>query len=293
MTGVALKRSRFFSRKAFFKAIEFALKYHKYVFIDYEGIGNQLTPSQIKFLLEKTNNNIVVTIATRAKEFRSSGTFHFDNYLELFKYQNFKLNVVAGHPSCSTVNTRISKEGSLEDFVYKIGEHTNSVIFLGTEGIRTKFIENLRNLVKSSNSLIPFVLNGDYRLREKVFYPPLAVYSPLTHIISEEEAMKHVLSYLLRRKETIQEFLGHGLNPALVSTKWDKIGQGYKKVILEMYKRFILGSGNFQEQISMFRRSGVGLIVGNPMITDIYQDLVKSFALGVAMAVNNYKTLIV
>ncbi|MHA1974227.1 MAG: hypothetical protein ACTSW1_14605 [Candidatus Hodarchaeales archaeon] len=291
MTGIALKRSRFYSRKAFFNAINFASKYHKYVFIDYEGIGNQLTTSQLEMLLEKTSNNIVLTIATRAKEFRNKGTFYFDNYLELLKYKNFQLNVVAGHPAYSTVSTKVSKEESLEEYVYKIADYSSSIIFLGTEGIRTKFIVNLRNLVKSSNSLVPFVLNGDHRLEDKTFYPPLAVYSPLTHIVSDEEAIKYSLSYLLRRKEVSQEFLANGLNPVLSKIEWKQIGQKHKKILLKMYKRFILGSSNFQKKLWMFKKSGVGLIVGNPMINEIYQDFVKSFALGVAMTFNNYRTI--
>ncbi|WP_455140301.1 hypothetical protein [Candidatus Hodarchaeum mangrovi] len=284
LTGIALKRSQFLSYQAFLRAIDFSYKYHKFVFIDYEGIGSLLDPLQLKTILKSTTGVVVLTIAARASEFHQQGRFLLENYLETLSSQRLLYCVVAGYPFYSTIDCKNSITDAIPNILERIRKRTNSLIFLGTENIPTKYIVKWMN---SYQSIIPFMLHGDRRISTSVFNPPYGVYSPLTHIIADNYAIEYLIPYLLKRKEISKALAFYGYSPTSLSRlTWRCLNEREKTIITAGFQKYVLTSLNFQQCIKLFVKNKVRLIIANPAIKEFYEDLVRSFALGTALTIN-------
>ena len=283
-TGIALKRSQFLSHQAFIKAIKFSHKYHKFTFIDYEGIGSLLDPAQLNFIVENTTGIIVFTIAARASEFHQQGRFFLENYLETHLSSRLFFCVVAGHPFYSTVDCKNPFVTAIPNVLERIRNRTNSMIFLGTENIPTR---NILKWMNSYQSILPFMLHGDRRISASDFNPPLAVYCPLAHIIADNHAIEYLLPYLLRRKDISKALSFYGYPPTCLSRlKWQNLNESAKTILSAGLQKYALTSLNFQFCIKLFLKNKVRLIIGNPAIKEDYEDLVRSFALGTALTIN-------
>ena len=284
LTGIALKRSQFLSRQAFLRAINFSHKYHKFAFIEYEGIGLLLDPTQLKSILERTTGVIIFTIAARASEFHQQRRFLLENYLENLSSQRLMFCVVAGHPYYSTVNCKNSITNAIPNLLERIRKRKNSLIFLGTENIPTG---NILKWMNSYQSIIPLMLHGDQRISTSVFNPPLGVYSPLTHIIANNHAIEHLFPYLLRRKDISKALSFYGSSTTSLSKLgWKNLNEEIKTVINAGFQKYVLTALNFQSSIKLFMKNQVCLIIANPAINEYFEDLVRSFALGTALTIN-------
>jgi hypothetical protein len=114
----------------------------------------------------------------------------------------------------------------------------------------------------------------------KKFLPPIAVYSPLAHIIPDEEAIKSLLGYLIRRKATQQALKKKGYNliiPPMNKELWNELIPEIQSILQSSFDRFVLSSQNFQARVQEFIKTGVRLLVGNPAIPEISYKLIQHF----------------
>jgi hypothetical protein len=288
LTGIALKRSNFSSIQDFIDSIVFADQYHRFIFIDYEGIQNLLDPDQMKDVLEQTRNYLVLTVSVRSAEFHFNRKFLLENYLRLTRsYHHLAFCVVAGHPAYPSVDSQIPVIKAFHYVLSRIRRKTSTPLFLGTENISSNFIIKL---IREYNYILPFILHGDPRaIHAKLLKPPLAVYSPLTHLVSNEEAIKLLIEYLLRRRSTQLSLTKKGYFPSIRTTpaKWEELSPGVKKILKSNLQNSVLNSHNFISRIQEFLNNGVQLIVANPVIPHRYFDHVKNFQINTSFKSSN------
>lgn len=256
----------------------FADQYHKFIFIDYEGKRNLLDPEQIKDILQQTSNYLVLTVSVRSAEFHFNRKFLLENYLRLTRsYHNLAFCVVAGHPAYPSVDSQIPVEKAFHYVLSRIRRITSTPLFLGTENLSSNLVIRL---IQEYGYILPFLLHGDPRaIHTKLLKPPLAVYSPLTHLVSNEVAVKLLIEYLLRRRSTQLALTKKGYFPSIRVTpvKWEELSPGVKKILKSNLQKFVLNSNNFFSRIQEFLNNGVQLIVGNPVIPHLYFDHIKDF----------------
>jgi hypothetical protein len=278
MTGISLKRTSFRTTQEFLEIITFADKYHNFVFIDYEGENHLLEPKEIEQVLGQINHYLVFTIAVRGCEFHFQRKFLLENYLRLSRVNPHLLFcIVAGHPIYPSIDTQLSSIKAFHNVLARIRGKNSSLIFLGAENIASNEIQSL---CQQYTPIMPFLLHGDPRIVLKEFLPPLAVYSPLAHIIPDEEAIKSLLGYLIRRKATQQALKEKGYNlviPPMNKELWNELIPEIQSIMLSSFDRFVLTSQNFQTRLQEFIKNGVRLLVGNPAIPEISFKLIQHF----------------
>jgi len=278
LTGIALKRTNFPSINSYLNSILFADRYHRFIFIDYEGQKNLLDPDQVRSILEQTKNYIVFTISVRSAEFHMNRKYLLENYLRLLRsYPQLAFCIVAGHPAYPSVDTRIPIVKAFHYVLSRIRNKSDTPLFLGVENLSSKLI---MQLIEKNGYIVPFLLHGDPRaIQSRILKPPLAVYSPITHIVRDEVALKLLTSYLLRRRATQLDLAKRGYFPSIrsIPAKWDEISPGMKDILRTNFQKYVLTSQNFYSRIQAFSDNGVQLIVANPVIPDRYFDLVKNF----------------
>ena len=279
MTGIALKRTHFPNINAFLEAIVFADQYHNFVFLDYEGLKHLLDPNQLETIIEQIRHFLVFTIAVRGGEFHFQRKHLLENYLRLArKYSNLLFCIVAGHPAYPSVDTNLSSINGFHNILTRIRNKNSSVLFLGIENLSTSSVQKISHQYRP---IIPFILHGDSRaVRSNIFPPPLAVYSPLAHSIPDEEAIKSLLGYLLRRKATQQALKNKGYylsTPPINKEFWPELLPEIQTILRSSFHNFVLTSQNFHSRMRVFLKNGVQLVVGNPAIPEHFFDLIRSF----------------
>jgi hypothetical protein len=278
MTGIALKRTSFSTTQEFLEAITYADKFHNFVFIDYEGKNYLLRPKELKQIIEQIHHYLVFTIAVRGCEFHFQREFLLENYLRIARVNPHLLFcIVAGHPIYPSIDTQLSSIKAFHNVFTRIREKNSSVLFLGAENLASRIIQSLG--VKYT-PIVPFVLHGDSRIFLKKFHPPIAVYSPLAHIIPNEVAIKSLLGYLIRRKATQQTLKKKGYNfviPPMNKDLWNELIPEIQSILLSSFDRFVLTSQNFQARVQEFIKNGVRLLVGSPAIPEISFKLIQHF----------------
>lgn len=278
MTGIALKRTSFRTPREFLEAITFADKYHNFVFIDYEGQKYLLDPKELEQILEQIQHYLVFTIAVRGSEFHFQRRFLLENYLRVAKINpRLLFCIVAGHPNYPSIDTQLPSIKAFHNVFTRIRDKNSSVLFLGVENITLSKIQSLAQLY---SPIVPFILHGDSRIVSNKFQPPLAIYSPLAHIIPNDEAIKSLLGYLIRRKATQQALKKKGYNlliPPMNKQLWNELIPEIRSILQSSFDRFVLTSQNFSTWIQKFMQNGVRLLVGNPAIPEIIFELIQHF----------------
>ncbi len=279
LTGIALKRSHFSTYEDFLEAISFADQYHNFVFIDYEGIHHLLDPSQLETIIEQVCHNLVFTIAVRGYEFHFQRKFLLENYLRLTrKYPNLLFCVVAGHPTYSSIETRLSVIKAFHNVFTRIRSKNSSLLFLGIENVSSEIVNMLK---QEYYPIMPFILHGDPRaICSNEILPPFAVYSPLAHSVPDEMAIKSLLGYLLRRKMTQEALKKKGFcffTPPMDKQLFNELIPEIQSILWSSFDKFVLTSQNIQNRTETFIQNGVQLIVGNPAIPEQLFKLIRSF----------------
>lgn len=279
MTGIALKRTHFPNITTFLEAIVFADQYHNFVFLDYEGLKHLLDPNQLETIIKQIRHFLVFTIAVRSSEFHFQRKHLLENYLRLaMKYPNLLLCIVAGHPAYPSVDTKIPSIKGFHNVFTRIRNKYSSVLFLGIENLSSSSVQKLSQQYRP---IIPFILHGDSRaVCSNIFSSPLAVYSPLAHSIPDEEAIKSLLGYLLRRKATQQALKKKGYylsTPPINKELWPELLPEIQTILQSSFHKFVLTSQNFHSRMRDFLQNGVQLVVGNPAIPEHFFDLIRSF----------------
>ncbi|MFX1506214.1 MAG: hypothetical protein ACFFDC_08860 [Promethearchaeota archaeon] len=278
MTGIALKKTSFRTTQEFLEAIAYADRYHNFVFIDYEGQSNLLEPKELKQIIEQVHHYLVFTIAVRGCEFHFQRKFLLENYLRIAKVNSHLLFcIVAGHPIYPSIDTQLSSIKAFHNVFTRIRGKISSVLFLGVENVASNEIQSL---CQQYNPIVPFILHGDSRIVLNEFRPPIAVYSPLAHTIPDEEAIKSLIGYLIRRKATQQALKKKGYDlviPLMNKELWNELIPEIQSIFRSSFDRFVLTSQNFHSRIHVFIKNGVRLLVGNPAIYEISFELIQRF----------------
>lgn len=249
------------------------------MFLDYEGLKHLISPDLLETLIEQIRHFLVFIIAVRSCEFHFQRKYLLENYLRLArKFSNLLFCVVAGHPVYPSVNTELPSFQAFHNIFTRLRNRSSSVVFLGVENLSSRFV---RGLSQKYKPVIPFLLHGDPRaVHSSGIFPPLAVYSPLAHSVPDEEAIKPLLGYLLRRKATQQALKKKGycfLTPPMTNNCWTDLLPDIKTILRFNFQKFVLTSQNFHSRTSAFIQNGVKLIVGNPVIPEHFFELVRSF----------------
>lgn len=260
------------------EAIAYADKYHRFVFIDYEGQRYLLNPAELEKIIEQIRHYLVFTIAVRGCEFHFQRKYLLENYIRIAR-KNPRLHfcIVAGHPIYPSIDTQLPSIKAFHNVFARIRNKNSSVLFLGVENISLKIIQRLR---QEYAPIVPFMLHGDSRIVSHTFQPPLAVYTPLAHTIPNEEAIKSLLGYLIRRKATQRALKKKGYNffsPPMNKQLWNELIPEVQSVLRSSFDRFVLTSQNFQIRTEEFIEKGVQLLVGNPAIPEVLFKLIRSF----------------
>ncbi|MFX1537006.1 MAG: hypothetical protein ACFFDI_22550, partial [Promethearchaeota archaeon] len=238
-----------------------------------------MTSDQVKTILERIENNLVITIAARGVELLERSVDLLGEYLDLIHlYQNFTFCIVAGHPTYKdSVDTRVPSIQALNNVFIRIREVTDIPVFLGAENLSSKTINQLCEKYKP---VIPFLLHGDKRaIQKNGINSTIAVYSPIAHMISQKEAIQAASSYLLRRKTTQKLLNAKGLSFTEIPLEWDKISLLAKRILEQSFDQYVLNSNNFQKRTKKFTKQGAQLIVGHPITSGHYSDLIEGFRL--------------
>lgn len=275
LTGIALKRSSFQTTREFLEAIIYTDQYHPFIFLDYEGRERLVTPEQLCVILGQIRNHLVFTVSVRSAEFHKNRTCLLENYLRIADmYPNLTFCIVAGSPVYSSVDLRIPVVKAFHNILSRVRSMTTENIFLGAENLSTHFISQL---VKSYGSIIPFLLYGDPRAVLSNQLPlPYAVYTPMTHLPSEDEGVKSLVKYLLRRKPILHELKQEKMNPSTLPDTWEKLPQTAQRILRSRYPQFVLTSWNFKARIETFTHYGARLIVGYPGVHNQVFELVRA-----------------
>ena len=278
MTGIALKRTSFQTTREFLETITYADKYHNFVFIDYEGQNHLLEPQELEKVIEQINHYLVFTVAARGCEFHFQRKFLMENYLRIARVNPHLLFcIVAGHPIYPSIDTQLSSINAFHNVLTRIRGKYSSVLFLGAENVASK---EIRSFCQQYTPMVPFLLHGDSRIVSNKFFPPLAVYSPLAHIIPNEEAIKSLLGYLIRRKATQLALKSKGYNlviPPMNKELWNELIPEIQSIMQSSFDRFVLTYQNFQARVQKLIGAGVRLLVGNPAIPEISIKLIQHF----------------
>jgi hypothetical protein len=194
------------------------------------------------------------------------------------KYPNLLFCIVAGHPAYPSVDTKLPSINGFHNVLTRIRNKSSSVLFLGIENLTSSLVQELSQQYRP---IIPLLLHGDSRaVHSNIFLPPLAVYSPLTHSIPDEEAIKSLLGYLLRRKVTQQALKKKGyylLTPPINKELWLELIPEIQAILRSSFHKFVLTSQNYHSRIRAFLQNGVQLVVGNPAVPEHFFDLIRSF----------------
>ncbi|MFW9903014.1 MAG: hypothetical protein ACFFFH_01660 [Candidatus Thorarchaeota archaeon] len=278
MTGIALKKTSFRTTREFLEAITYADRHHNFVFIDYEGQNHLLEPQQLEQIIGQIHHYLVFTIAVRGCEFHFRRKFLMENYLRIAGVNPHLLFcIVAGHPIYPSIDTQLSSIKAFHNVFTRIRCKYSSILFLGAENIATNEIQSL---CQQYIPVVPFILHGDSRIALNKFRSPIAVYSPLAHTIPNEEAIKSLLGYLIRRKATQQALKKKGYNfviPPMNKELWNELIPEIQSILLSNFDRFVLTYQNFQVRVHQFIKSGVRLLVGNPAVPEITFKLIQRF----------------
>ncbi|UCG01014.1 MAG: hypothetical protein JSW11_15525 [Candidatus Heimdallarchaeota archaeon] len=260
------------------EAIFYADKFHRFVFIDYEGQKPLLKPDELEKIVEQIRHFLVFTIAIRGCEFHFQRKHLLENYLRIARNNpHLYFCIVAGHPNYPSIDTQLPLTKAFHNIFTRIREKNSSVLFLGVENVNSKLIQKLQHQYAP---IIPFILHGDPRVISNEFKPPIAVYSPLAHSISDEEAIKSLLGYLIRRNITQQELKKKGysfITPPMNKQLWNDLIPEIQCILRSSFDRFVLTSQNYQTRIEKFIQNGVQLLVGNPAIPEHLFKLIRSF----------------
>lgn len=228
-------------------------------------------------ILEQTKNEIVFTIAARDKKFSKKKDF-LAKYLKLIHcFSHLTFCVVAGHPAYSSIDVQVPVGQAIDTVLAQIRNKTDKTLFFGVENLSSRFVRQIR---KTYNSIIPFLLHGDSRaIYTNGILPPFAVYSPISLTAPDEEVMKKISGYLLRRKSTQKALLHKGYQPVMLSNQWEKLTPDVQSILRQSFHYHVLNSKNFHSRIQVFIQQGAQLIVGNPVVPQYFNDLVKGFNL--------------
>ncbi|MHA2156477.1 MAG: DUF7388 family protein [Candidatus Hodarchaeales archaeon] len=259
-------------------------KHHSFVFLDYEGKDNLLTLKEIKDLLHQFNHTLVLTVAVRALEFQN-GDGLWRSYLDILAdNSNVSVNLVAGH-SAYNIDRNVSAKIALRKYIAHTRERTDRPIFLGVDNLSSTFV---KSICQSYSGVIPFALNGDFRLMNGFSNSkkcPLAIYTPLTiKARQDEETYNDVFPYLMRRK-TIQQRLkaANILEEELKISSWSNLSQKAQTIIKDSLNELIITDANLNEKVKHFRSCNVRILVGYPAISSIKNQQIEGFKIGSAM----------
>jgi hypothetical protein len=275
LTGIALKRSYFRTTQEFLEAIIYADQYHPFIFLDYEGQDWLVTPEQLSVILGQMRNQLVFTVSTRSAEFHKDRTFLLENYLRISEmYPNLTFCIVAGSTDYSSVDTQIPVVEAFHNILARVRAKTTEKIFLGAENLSSYFI---RKLVKHYGSLIPFLLYGDPRAVLSNHLPlPYAIYTPMAHLLSDDDAVKLLVRYLLRRKSILQILKQEKMNPCTLPYSWEKLPHAAQRILRSRFQHYVLSSWNFKTRLETFTHYGAKLIVGYPCVPHLLFELIRA-----------------
>ncbi len=266
--GVALKKSKFLSKDCFFSAMQEASQCCEYVFIDYEGARELLSPSEVASLLKILDNKLVLTIAVRGLEFHKRGNL-LANYLRLaLEWDNLRFCFVPGHPAYHSIDKSILVEENLHRFIEATRDFTRSEIFFGVENVPLSVIRRVWN---RHENVVPFVLNGDHRLsRITKNNDNMALYSPFTTNSNLYNVAERMRGYLLRRQWTLKMLEKNGIEPSGVVREkhWMSLTQDVKKLLLLALDHFTLTDFNLQDRLLEFVRHQIKYLVLYPITLD-------------------------
>ncbi|MFX0150892.1 MAG: hypothetical protein ACFFAJ_08940 [Candidatus Hodarchaeota archaeon] len=228
-------------------------------------------------ILQQTKNVLVFTIAVRDAKF-SKTSYFLEEYLQLIEqYSHVTFCVVAGHPAYSSIDVRIPLSQSFDKILAQIRNKTNKTLYLGVDNLSSGFIGQIR---ENYGSIIPFLLHGDSRaICSNGILPPFAVYSPIIFSIPNDEIMNNLKDYLLRRKSTQKALTYKGFPLADLSHHWLKLSPEVQSILYLSFQDHVLNPKNFHAKIQAFTQQGAHLIVGNPIASEYFNDLVKGFNL--------------
>jgi hypothetical protein len=190
-------------------------------------------------------------------------------------FSNLAFCIVAGHSAYPSVDPRIPIIKAFHYVFSRIRKKTDTPLFLGAENISSSLIDKF---IKKYEFIVPFLLHGDPRaLYSGKLNPPYAIYSPITNIIPDDEAIKLLTGYLLRRKAIQRELAAKGCFPTIRPAKWEEISPIVQRILKTNFQKYVLTSQNYKSRIQTFYRNGVQLIVANPIIPGRYFDLIRGF----------------
>ncbi len=277
-TGIALKKSVFSNKENFLQSILTADKYHKFTIIDYEGVNNLLTPRELEQILSQMKNLLVFTIAVRGREFHFSRKYLFENYLRLKRrFRNLVFCLVAGNTYYRSIDLQIPVINAFNNLLTRMRRKSSASVFIGAEGLSTQIICEFEF---QYGPIIPFLLHGDPRAILSDSLPvPLSVYSPIVFNVSEEEAIKPLLGYLLRRKDTRARIANQRFILCAPPFKWEDIIPEIQTILLFSFNQCVLTSTNLNSRINAFFKNNIRLIVGYPAISSQMFELIRDFSI--------------
>ncbi|MFW9856144.1 MAG: hypothetical protein ACFFFG_13920 [Candidatus Thorarchaeota archaeon] len=234
-----------------------------------------MTPEQLGVILGQIRNRLVLTVSVRSAEFYKNRNFLLENYLRIAdKYPNLMFNIVAGSPDYSSVDPKIPVAKAFHNILTRVRALTDECLFLGGENLSSKLIGKV---AKHYGSIIPFLLYGDPRAVLSNHLPgPYAVYMPMAQLLPEEEAVRIVVKYLLRRKPILLELKQEKINPRTLSVEWERLPQVAQRILRSRFQHYVLSSWNFKTRIETFTHYGAHLIVGYPCVPDLLFELIRS-----------------
>ncbi|MFW9777472.1 MAG: hypothetical protein ACFFE8_01380 [Candidatus Heimdallarchaeota archaeon] len=234
-----------------------------------------MTPEQLRVILDQIRNRIVLTVSVRSAEFYKNRNFLLENYLRIAdKYPNLMFNIVAGSPDYSSVDSAIPLAKAFHNILTRVRALTTECVFLGGENLSSKLI---CKFIKNYGSIIPFLLYGDPRAVLSNHLPgPYAIYTPMAQLLPEEEAVRIVVKYLLRRKPILLELKQEKINPRILSAEWERLPQVAQRILRSRFQHYVLSSWNFKTRIETFMHYGARLIVGYPCVPDLLFELIRS-----------------
>ncbi|PWI46475.1 hypothetical protein CEE45_16615 [Candidatus Heimdallarchaeota archaeon B3_Heim] len=221
---------------------------------------------------------MVLTVAVRALEFQN-GNDLLRSYLDMIAdNSNLSLNLVAGHPAYD-IDQTVSVENALNKSFTQIRQRTDRPMFLGIENLSTRII---KSICRSYSPVIPFALNGDYRVMNgfsKKISCPLAIYTPLAIETDQfENNISDFLPYLLRRRVLQDRLKAANLwKDELTNSTWSEFSRKAQKIIRYSLNELIITDANIDKKLMEFRSHNVKLLVGYPAISSIKNQQIEGF----------------
>lgn len=267
--GIALKKTKFETKSRFFSAVLNASRFCDFVFVDYEGAQELLSPSDVATLLNVVDSRLVLTIGVRGSEFHRRDDL-LQQYLRLSReFDNFHFCFVPGHPAYQSVDKTIPLDGTLHRFITLARQFTSAEIFFGVENVPLRI---MKSVTGSHEGIVPFVLNGERRVSAIAKHgSQLALYSP--HATANHDMIdiiERMQGYLLRRKWTWQQLekLGYDKYAIMTSHQWRLWPTEVKQVMTMALDHFILTTHNLETRLREFMNHGITHLVLNPIVPE-------------------------